>query len=122
MEVHDGRLRNKTSFFNRVYDCNEKSDCQSYSDTSTGIPLSTILYNKKVWIVHTHALIGWRHFRCKVPAGLLWLTQTFGAGAGGSGLSDSPAPVIEIFLFPHTQKAYFNQKVCAIRICQIGAP
>ena len=43
MEAHDGRLRNKTSFFNRVYDCNGKSDCQSYSDTTiTGIPFPAI--------------------------------------------------------------------------------
>jgi len=45
---------------------------------------------KRVWIVYTHALIGRRYFRCKVLAGLLWLTQTFGAGSGG--FSDSECP------------------------------
>lgn len=43
MKAHDGGIRNKPSFFNRVYDCGEKSDCQSYSDTTVrAIPLSTI--------------------------------------------------------------------------------
>ena len=43
IEAHDGRQSNKASFFNRVYDCSEKSDCQSYSEiTDTSILLCTI--------------------------------------------------------------------------------
>ena len=49
IEVHDERQSNKTSFFNRVYDCDGKSDCQSYSDiTLTGSPLSTIYMQEGV--------------------------------------------------------------------------
>jgi len=90
IEVHDERQSNKASFFNRVYDCSEKSDCQSYSDTTiTAIPLSTIYIQGDM--NHTHlSLIGRRHFWRKVPAGLLWLLQTF--RAGGSGFSDNQCP------------------------------
>jgi len=45
---------------------------------------------KEIWIIHIYALIGRRHFWRKVPAGLLWLLQTF--RAGGSGFSDNQCP------------------------------
>jgi hypothetical protein len=58
IEVHDERQSNKASFFNRVYDCSEKSDCQSYSDTTiTAIPLSTIYIQGDM--NHTHLCPHW---------------------------------------------------------------
>ena len=58
IEVHDERQSNKASFFNRVYDCSEKSDCQSYSDTTiTGIQLSTIYIQGDM--NHTHLCPHW---------------------------------------------------------------